>query len=155
MWLLYALIALGLPLALHIMLLRYASAPPAKIRLLLRILAVIAILAFAVLMLRFGQPLLGGLTALLGVMLASANRLFALATLAQLFRRHRAQAPQSRTSTMGESEAREILGVSPTATRAEIKSAYQQKMKQYHPDQGGSEYFAKKLNEAKTTLLNK
>ncbi len=60
------------------------------------------------------------------------------------------QRPKSRMSAQ---EAREVLGVDAQASREEIEEAYRRLMRINHPDQGGSEYFAKKLNEARDLLL--
>lgn len=57
------------------------------------------------------------------------------------------------TSAIGLSEAREILGVSESATEEDIQFAYKKQMQKVHPDKGGSEYFATKLNEARDLLL--
>lgn len=50
-------------------------------------------------------------------------------------------------------EARAVLGVGPDADADTIRAAYRRLMKQVHPDHGGSDYFAMKLNEARRVLL--
>ncbi|MDP2700093.1 DnaJ domain-containing protein [Thalassospira sp.] len=55
--------------------------------------------------------------------------------------------------TMDAVEARRILGVPETASRAEINQAYQNLIKAFHPDHGGSDYLAAKINEARSLLL--
>lgn len=46
----------------------------------------------------------------------------------------------------------EILGVKPTATDDEIKSAFRLKAKEYHPDRGGDKAKFQQINEAYDTL---
>ncbi|MGL9732685.1 MAG: J domain-containing protein [Wolbachia sp.] len=52
-------------------------------------------------------------------------------------------------------EALKILGLNPEASKNEINKAYQNLMKLVHPDKGGSEYFAQKLNAARDRLLRR
>jgi hypothetical protein len=54
---------------------------------------------------------------------------------------------------MGLEEAYLVLGLDPGATRDEVQAAHRNLMKRYHPDQGGSNYLAAKVNEAKDVLL--
>jgi molecular chaperone DnaJ len=46
----------------------------------------------------------------------------------------------------------DILGVQETATQDEIKKAFRNKSKEFHPDKGGDENVFKKINEAYSTL---
>ncbi|MSO81555.1 MAG: molecular chaperone DnaJ [Alphaproteobacteria bacterium] len=51
-------------------------------------------------------------------------------------------------------EARSVLGVGPGASRDDIEQAWRKVMKSAHPDQGGSDWLAAKVNQAKELLLS-
>lgn len=66
--------------------------------------------------------------------------------------------PQARPTPredMGEAEARRVLGVSKSADAAEIQAAYRRLMARAHPDTGGSEGLAERLNAARDRLLKR
>lgn len=54
---------------------------------------------------------------------------------------------------MTREEALDILGLEPDACEAEIKAAYYRKIKEVHPDLGGSDELAARINQAKEILL--
>jgi hypothetical protein len=54
---------------------------------------------------------------------------------------------------MTQEEAYEVLGLQPGAKAEDIVHAHRTLMKRIHPDQGGTNYLAARVNEAKDTLL--
>ena len=57
------------------------------------------------------------------------------------------------TAVLTPVEAYRILGLEPGADTAAIKAAHHRLMKKFHPDQGGSAWFAARINEARDLLL--
>lgn len=67
--------------------------------------------------------------------------------------RHRPLPPRAEGLT--DAEARALLGVATGATPAQINAAWKRLMARAHPDQGGTEGLASRLNAARDRLLRK
>jgi DnaJ domain len=65
----------------------------------------------------------------------------------------RRRGPQP-ASAMTRDEAYKVLGLERGATPDEIKEAHRRLMRHCHPDMGGSDYLAARVNEAKDVLLD-
>lgn len=61
--------------------------------------------------------------------------------------------PRAGGADMTAAEAYEILGLAPGADEAQIKTAHHRLMMQLHPDHGGTDYLATKINRARDVLL--
>jgi hypothetical protein len=68
----------------------------------------------------------------------------------------REEAPRGgerRSDAMSRDEACAVLGVKPDASEEEIKAAHRRLMRKVHPDQGGSDELAARVNRARAVLL--
>ena len=67
----------------------------------------------------------------------------------------RPTSPPASSGVMTPDEARAVLGVGRDASDAEVRAAHRRLMKTSHPDHGGTDYLATKINQAKDVLLGK
>ena len=63
--------------------------------------------------------------------------------------------PRGAADDMTAAEAYEILGLKPGADEAAIRAAHHRLMMQVHPDHGGTDYLATKINRARDVLLKR
>jgi hypothetical protein len=56
-------------------------------------------------------------------------------------------------AAMTREEAYAVLGLKPNCSEKDVRDAHRRLMKQYHPDHGGSDYLAAKINQAKDLLV--
>jgi hypothetical protein len=111
---------------------------------------------------------LNWLFALVGVVIAFMFRLMPavlhyapqLQRLWREFSGARQDGPQQRGNAaakgkMPVEEAYEVLGLKPGASEQDIIAAHRKLMQKIHPDRGGSDYLAAKINLAKKILLKK
>ncbi len=61
---------------------------------------------------------------------------------------------KSTSTSMTRDEALDVLGLDGDPSREEVQAAYKKLMAKSHPDHGGTDWMAAKLNEARQTLLN-
>ena len=61
--------------------------------------------------------------------------------------------PRKPLAPFSKNEAYDLLGLKPGASEVDIKAAHKRLMKDFHPDKGGTDYLAAKINQAKDVLL--
>ncbi len=72
----------------------------------------------------------------------------------QRFQEHtQQQQTHASSGDMSESEALQVLGLNTGASHKDIVSAHRKLIQKLHPDRGGNDYLAAKINQAKDRLL--
>ena len=61
--------------------------------------------------------------------------------------------PRRQGGNMTREEAYDVLGLHPGASEAEIRAAHHRLMRAAHPDSGGSDWLATRINQARDVLL--
>ena len=61
--------------------------------------------------------------------------------------------PPRRQGNLTREEAYQVLGLQPGATEAEIRAAHHRLMRTAHPDSGGSDWLATRINQARDVLV--
>ena len=61
--------------------------------------------------------------------------------------------PNRRSTLMSREEAYQVLGLQLGATEADIRDAHRRLMRGAHPDAGGSDWLAARINQARDVLL--
>lgn len=64
-------------------------------------------------------------------------------------------APTTPAKRMSEDEALSVLGLKQGATPEDIRAAHRKLIAQLHPDKGGTDYLAAKINEARDYLMRR
>jgi DnaJ-domain-containing protein 1 len=121
-------------------------------RLLFTILGVISF----ILLIRIVPILIAALSSIFVILIPFLDKFLKIFSTIAIFKgffRKKTFAKNNNFSNLSVDEACDILGVTHNASKKEINDAFKRKMKQNHPDQQGSEYFTKKLIEAKELLL--
>jgi hypothetical protein len=67
--------------------------------------------------------------------------------------RHRSGESDEPAESMSRGEALEVLGLEPGADEDDIRAAHKRLLRLVHPDRGGSAYLARRIHQARDTLL--
>jgi hypothetical protein len=161
-------LALLLVILAYYVLRAFQKAPPEKVARMLKIFFYVLLAAVFIVLAATGH--LNGLFALLGILAAFVVRMLpVLMRYAPYLHRiwldyvnaknyssgRQGGRPGTPKTSMDKAEAYEVLGLKPGASEQDIIDAHRKLMQKIHPDRGGSDYLAAKINLAKKTLLHK
>lgn len=146
----FVYLSLGILLVfiLHATLKWFANAPPSRIRKVFGWVFVVLVIFLIFMLVRFGLLHLAAIVSFLSVVVP----------LLRQFQSAKTKSGGGRVYHKGRmtvEEAREILDVTANASSQDINAAHRRMIQKNHPDQGGSEYLASKINEARDVLLKK
>jgi cytochrome bd-type quinol oxidase subunit 2 len=113
----------------------------------------LVILAIGILVALMATGKISAVAAALGTLLILAARLLQVWILYLNVKDKGRPSSPSRQAKMTKAEAYQILGLKPNSSQEEIRKAYKDLMTKIHPDHGGNDYLAARLNEAKDILL--
>ena len=99
------------------------------------------------------EDVAAGLIFLLGLRMLTTGKLLPGAALMAGGLLWAAWRRRSAPAGMPVEDARRLLGVGPEATLAEIRNAHRRLIARVHPDSGGSEELANRVNVARDTLV--
>jgi len=96
---------------------------------------------------------LGGITGIVsllvrwGILWTQLNALFSF--------KKSSEHGKEKLTEMGSKEALEVLGLKENCSKDDVKSAHKKLIKNIHPDHGGSDWLAARINRAKDILLGR
>ncbi|MBW0147650.1 DnaJ domain-containing protein [Marinobacter arenosus] len=158
------ILGLALAAAVFVILKKWGALTPEKQKSAIWKIALLAGGALLVFMVLTGRVHV--LTAAVAALIPLLRKLPAALKYVPLFRQHLGPGAadggregQHRATTadgsMSEREACEVLGVAAECTEEEIVAAHRRLIQKLHPDRGGNDYLAAKINEAKSILLRR
>lgn len=122
----------------------FSRAPVANVKALLAWVAALAGLSLAAMLFLTGR----GAAAISGLVL--------LGPLAWTYwQESKGRSAQAAPPRMGRSEALEVLGLPEGASDSDVRAAWVRLMRTAHPDSGGTDWLASRINQAKDVLLKR